>query len=1581
MTIEEKLRTSSRELLDLTARNRLINTPRTRAKSTSIEIVNADANEIFDRLVRDRKSMTFAAGRETEADETEEVDESPYHLDQPEEDEIQVPNGEGRRRADTFQTRLTSEVLQRRLLRLFLDARTYEEEQGVNILFLAIGFLKWYEAPNSDQPRYAPLLLIPVKLDRQSSRSKFKIAALEEDISTNLSLKARLSELNVEFPEIPEVDDDQLSLDEYFELVRKSIAGEKRWEVLPNDMVLWFFSFTKFLMYRDLQGENWPEGQSLADHGSVRGLLGEGFRAEAPLCGDDDPVEPVCPPEQAIHIVDADSSQALAIEEVRRGRHLVIQGPPGTGKSQTIANLIATAVKEGKKVLFVAEKMAALEVVKSRLDRCGLGALCLELHSNKAIKKAVLLNLSETLEVRRPKLGDLDEQLEELRRTREQLNQHADTLHSPFGGARYTPYFVIGQLVRLAGSGVPPAAFRLNGATKWTDRQIKDKAAIVHDAAIHLSKIGVPAKHPWKGVNAEALLPTERQRILEKISPIIARIDRLLQSTVKLAKSLSYRLFPSPAQITTLSRLGTHLAEAPDADAAAVADEIWNSSREMIGGLLEQGQIYSDRRQRLSGILEEEAWQSNVGPIRKQLSLHGGSWFRWLSGKYRKAVRELETLCVERPPQRVKERIELLDLLIAGQRARKQIEDDGNSDRVGNRAFGSRWHGLDSDWTKLAAVPMWVAAGEEKNLPSTFRQLLDAAQNSGECGKYAQRINAELAPLLNELTSLFAELRLDLPEAFGTADSNSLSVVVLKERLELWLQHPNALETWIAFRTRWRRLLAEQLDELATLIDNGTVTAASAVDQFLMATYEEIMRAVYRHFPNLAEFDGQSHEEIVARFQQLDRKRIDLARREVAMSHYQTLPRGESDIGEMAIVRHEIQKKSRHLPIRRLVAKAGRAIQAIKPVFMMSPLSIAQFLEPGAVEFDLLLIDEASQVRPVDALGAIGRCKQIVVVGDDKQLPPTTFFEKLTGNVEVGESEDDDQQTGDLESVLGLCLARNITPRMLRWHYRSRHHTLIAVSNHEFYNDRLHIVPNPDREPAEMGLRFRHVANGVFDRGKSATNRNEARAVALAMVEHARKYPKQSLGVGTFSVAQRNAVRDELELLLRENPDVDRFFSTSDGEPYFIKNLESLQGDERDVIFISIGYARDESGFFAMSFGPLATAGGERRLNVLISRARIRCEVFSSIVAEDIDLNRARSRGAAALKTFLKYAQSGILDVGVPTDRESDSDFELEVKRCLEQNGYEVDTQVGVAGFFIDLAVRDPAQPGRYLLGVECDGATYHSSRSARDRDRLRQQVLEDRQWAIHRIWSTDWYKNSDEQLKRTLAAIENAMRRKLCKPTVPPTAANEGEEVEDASDDDTEGEFDVPIDDPLLRIVTEYKEAELRARTDQPLHEVPIAGLAQVAVHVVQVEAPVHRDEVTRRIASFWGQQRVSARMSAAVERALVYAVRQGTLEDRDDFYCLRGQQDVPVRNRESVLSTTLRNPEMLPPEEIRKAVLHIVQTHLGAANDEIIATASRVFGFRSAGPKIRQVIGEIVIDLLASGTLREREDRLYAS
>ncbi len=634
-----------------------------------------------------------------------------------------------------------------------------------------------------------------------------------------------------------------------------------------------------------------------------------------------------------------------------------------------------------------------------------------------------------------------------------------------------------------------------------------------------------------------------------------------------------------------------------------------------------------------------------------------------------------------------------------------------------------------------------------------------------------------------------------------------------------------------------------------------------------------------------------------------------------------------------------------------------------------------QFLEPGVLDFDLLLIDEASQVKPVDALGSMARAKQIVVVGDDKQLPPTNFFNKVTAGDEEAESAED-FSTQDIESVLGLCAAQGINQRMLQWHYRSRHQSLIAVSNYEFYESKLFVVPSPSDVSDSLGLSFIHVKDGVFDRGKSRTNQIEAAAIADAVIAHAQEYPDKSLGVAAFSVAQRDAILNEVEFRRRSHPELEEFFATGGPEPFFVKNIENVQGDERDKIMISVGYGRDSSGYMAMNFGPLQSEGGERRLNVLISRAKEKCVVFSSITADDIDLNRAKSRGVAAFKTFLTYARSGFLDIGIKaSDRGFDSEFEIQVAKALTGLGYEVHSQIGVAGFFVDLAIVDPDRPGRFLIGIECDGASYHSSRSARDRDRIRQAVLEDREWIIHRIWSTDWFQRPEEQIRKAVEAIEDAKsewaKRDLGQPSTQ-LAQQTTFELE------RESQPELSLDSSSAIPSIPYQEADFPIRTDQDIHEISTDQLALVVERVVTVEGPIHTSEIARRVAGLWGLQRTGSRISKCIEEAINHLANLGKLSKDGEFVVLP-KADIPIRSREGVQSSSLRKPELLPPAEVEKAIIAVVMVHHGIAPRDLVKEASLLFGFKSTSAKLRSSIQKIIENLVSQGIVESRNGRLY--
>ncbi|MFN8710888.1 MAG: AAA domain-containing protein, partial [Planctomyces sp.] len=472
---------------------------------------------------------------------------------------------------------------------------------------------------------------------------------------------------------------------------------------------------------------------------------------------------------------------------------------------------------------------------------------------------------------------------------------------------------------------------------------------------------------------------------------------------------------------------------------------------------------------------------------------------------------------------------------------------------------------------------------------------------------------------------------------------------------------------------------------------------------------------------------------------------------EVAAAHWQGIGRSQGPVmaESIRILKHEIQKQRRHLPMRELLQKAGPAIQAVKPVFMMSPLSVSQFLDPGTLEFDMLLIDEASQVRPVEALGAAARCRQMVVVGDDKQMPPTQFFGKVLGDVTV-DTDAPEMQAGDVESILGLAIARNMPQRMLRWHYRSRHESLIAVSNREFYDNQLYVIPSPETS-GELGVKWKYIENGRFSDGR---NEVEAQVVAEAVMKHAAEHPKWTLGVAAFSVSQRDAIQDAVEALRRKQPELETFFDTNAPDPFFIKNLENVQGDERDVIFVSVGYGPNESGRVSLNFGPVSSSGGERRLNVLMTRAKRVLQMFSSMKAEDIDLTRATGRGPAVFREYLKFAEHG----GSLTTEKTSSESErivVVLSRLLKERGFDVRTRVGIAGLYVDLAVIDPANPSRYLLGVLIDGETWRSARSTRDRNRTTEGVLTAQGWNIHHLWSPEWFRRPAEQMNRLIERIE----------------------------------------------------------------------------------------------------------------------------------------------------------------------------------------------------------------------------------
>jgi very-short-patch-repair endonuclease/DNA polymerase III delta prime subunit len=1564
-TILNKLEASRKELLDLGLRNPLLNyrVPASRG----LQIVQERSSSVYDLLVRQQKSMTFLPRSAKENNKPAKANgkaavevvpaQEPIDSEAPaiEEATAAIPEEENSLPAITEETLAdtklqTNEIdtqLQKRLLNTYYDARTSIEEQGVNILYLALGMLYWYEADSSEELRKAPLVLIPVNLDRSSARERFRLRYTLEEMGANISLQAKMKiEFGIIIPDMPEPED--FDYNNYVESINKAIDKMPRWKVEPNEIELGFFSFGKFMIYNDLDNNKWPADKKPVLHPNVINLFEKGFGHEGIGIPENAHIDEETKANELFQVVDADSSQLLAMLAVHEGKNLLIQGPPGTGKSQTITNIIANAIGQGKKILFVAEKMAALEVVKRRLDNIHLGEACLELHSHKANKKELHQELRRVLELGRPTLQQLQQHVTLLEKHKQELNAYCYAINTPIGSSGLTAHQVIGYLLKIydATKNETIEKIPLPAIERWDAARMSGAEAFAARVQARLKEIGVPEKLLFWGSRLLVLLPHEQETLVQTFRQAEAATKTLEEAGAHSANYISVTIPANHDAAVTLASIYKLLSLKPALEALAVKSEGWLLNQADIEELLETGKRLASLREQYKDTFIPEAWQQDVMPIRQNLLAHGHKWYKFLIGVYNNSNRQLAALCKTALPKDNDSKLVYIDAILESRRLETTLQEH---DTLAAELFGRRWQKLRSDWAALEAANRYllivhkqVAAGI---CPKIVLDYLEKHEDPAIAKQHHDQLSDQLAQHKNAIHEVVKKL--DLDEALRFNNKTLLE--------QPFAQQFSLMQDWqkgivqIHQAIQWNSLAETgETEELQPLVNTATHWPQAKdllTTGVQKAWYEYLLEQVMLGNPSLRKFERASHEEVVQQFKQTDKLNLQYNRARAAAEHWENLPGLEAG-GQVNTLRTEFNKKSRHKPIRKLMEEAGLAIQAIKPVFMMSPLSIANFLPPGSVEFDIVIFDEASQVRPVEALGAILRGKQLVVVGDTKQLPPTSFFDSLTSEV-----DDEDNVTADLQSILGMCDAQGAPQRMLRWHYRSRHESLIMLSNHEFYENKLVIFPSPGSKH-RMGLVFHHLQDTVYDRGKTRTNPKEAEAVAEAVLEHARKSPKLSLGVAAFSTAQRQAIQDALEVRRRKHPELEPFFTGHSDEPFFVKNLENVQGDERDVIFISIGYGRAADGSVSMSFGPLNNEGGERRLNVLITRAKLRCEVFTNITADDIDLTRTQRYSIQALKSFLYFAQHGKLYMpenisGLPAE----SPFEEIVAEKLAAHGYTIRRQVGSQGYYLDLAIVDETNPGRYILGIECDGAAYHAARSARDRDRLRQQVLEAIGWRIYRVWSTDWFRNPDRELKRLIEAIEKAKT------------------LQQVDDDIYEEEEPVAII-PIEREATREQQMEI---PDYEFATVP-ADIANLEIHqhsmgklsiwieeIVKVESPVHFDEVARRMIEAAGITRVGSRIRDSLLQAVKYAEANKWIKVSEDFLWHREMKEPRLRDRSS-LPPAVKKLKYIAPEEMVLAIEKVVRGAIAIQPEAVVPIVARIFGFARVTEEMKaEILGMI--------------------
>ena len=1410
--VKQELELLRQKLLDLSLNNNLLNYKP--SKRRTVEINNGNLSEIYDILVIQEKTMRFKAdpnavkkskkgdeSADAAADEEEESGFLKGLLKKKEGAESSVVS---------LETPYHTDEMEERLFYANNQSISIFEEQGYPILYLAAGFLKWTDGTKKSFK--APLILIPVEFKRVGPKRRFTVQWTGDEIFASITLKAKLLEFGLELPEFTGADDKN-AVEFYLKAIEDLISDKKEWAVV-REANIDFYNFKKFVMYKDLDPKVWPAGHGPEMHPLINQVFNPSTENYDGGFSEND-VDVKLNTENVYHIVNADSSQISVIEDVKAGKNLVVEGPPGTGKSQTITNLIAELLMSGKSVLFVSEKMAALQVVKKRLDAVDLGDLCLEIHSHKAQKKAVLDELERTLKRQMPVEKNYSQELAELENLKYELNEYAKALNKQVGPIGHTVYDIYGIREdvgrRFAHNKRRMAHIEFSNPEKWEKKQWTEAISILEKIGDALPGVGGVKENPWRDVQPGIILPPDLQDIEAVLGNAFSRAEIIDGGVSKITAETGIK---GPESLNDLDRYVRSIEifkTAPKVPESVLKNQSVKE-RNTQKDLISKVKKYQMLEEQVEEIFTSQIFEEDVDAYLKK----AGKFLKFMDSDFKAAKSRVLNCYIkktEKSDSKIKEDLEKVRDI---KNLSREFE---NSEKKAIMLFGALWEKGLKEPAVLEAFYDWVVLFDDLESGGKITEETYACIERGINGdvltESVEKIRKEMTGLENILIQLINSIGADPDlffndksvkeikperketaakpaapdaEAAETAESKeeeeeedslkvpqkkkyeltasekmyreTLSAYQLNNILKRWNQELPSLVLWSQFLLYREKCTETVAAPMIPQINENEILPEDIIATFKGNYADGVLRVEFNKKRVFSTFIKEVHESKIHKFSELDEKVITKNRERVNVEIYKQMPQiyiGASRESEAGILLNEFNKKKAHMPIRRLMSSAGGLVQKIKPCFMMSSLSIAQYLEPQNTSFDVVIFDEASQVRPEDALGALLRGRQVVVMGDSKQLPPTTFFENLLEGDD--EYSDDASFYSDVESVLNIC-KRSFPYKTLRWHYRSRHESLIAVSNNEFYGNHLYVYPSPLHDNRNMGLQFRHIRDGVYDRGKTGTNKEEARIVAQEVMRHFIQSPEKTLMVGTFNVKQQEAIQKEIESLVKSSPGFEKYFMNEKGENFVVKNIETIQGDERDVIFVSIGFGFDQNGRLSKNFGPLNRDGGERRLNVLFTRAREKCVIFSNFKSLDLHIGDDDPAGLRVLKSFLEYAETKTFVSKTPEYEPDEASFDESVTAFLEENGYTVHRKIGCAGYKMDMAIVNEEMPGHYIIGIECDGPQYFNSHVARDRDRLRHGVLAGLGWQLYRVWSTDWYLNPQKSKKNLLDAIAKAKEK-----------------------------------------------------------------------------------------------------------------------------------------------------------------------------------------------------------------------------
>jgi very-short-patch-repair endonuclease len=1253
----------------------------------------------------------------------------------------------GQEEAGTGRLLVTAQMpeqpVDRVLYNLRSKSRTYRSDHGVNILFVSIGSLLWKEE-GCEEFNESPLFLVPVALERQNSFSPYRLQPLDEDTVFNPTLRKRL-ELDYRL-KLPEFDlDNGFVLPAAFEEIQKAIPPSSGWQVNAS-CHLALFHFSKLLMYSDLdQGI-----ASMASQPVIRALAGDPAALPPEPSGMPRPQEydTKLRPEDSFQVLDADSSQQEAVQAALAGVSFVLQGPPGTGKSQTITNMIAELMANGKRVLFVSQKMAALDVVKGNLEKCGLGDRCLELHDPKKNRADIVKEIAASLENQNRPRGTAAD-VRDLAAVRQELNDYARAVHAPRGRLGIDVYRMIGQYASLS------EAIDINFKLPAVLEVDEDRLGRMEGMVLRLSQMTAAFRdpaHPWAGALVTEWSDRLQAKVQEELSSLIEARRKLWAAIPALTANLQLPAMESLSDLRRLRQLYRDMADRP-----AVRREWLEGDLDHLISMTQDGlAAYQDLSMREKGLLgmgSRDILDLDGKLFRHRFEVQYSGALRVLNGGFRRDMKILRAISGRQLTyEEAKFMVRAVDDYQTSL-ANWKVKRDGliTAHRGAFTGNGEELGPLSDrmSWTRRFRSAHALILNDKVMDDLTSESVPQYIQDGAvDLEMYLGRFDSAL----NVFASRFSqETRLNgrplRDAALGDIERWTDQAWASRYRYQEWLDLASLLDG----------MRALGLDDLVRELRERDVPPEGMVKAFQRRFRRLWTEEALASDPVLSRFRRDHQMGLIDRFNELDRLHVERGRLRVQARVEENLRKKREGADRNVLLKQETEiarlakLKRQRKAVRAMLDECWDLIGLLKPCMLMSPLSVAQFLDRERTRFDTVIFDEASQICPEDAIGSIARGQQVIVVGDSKQMPPTSFF--------ALSSEDEDEEP-DLESILDECETCGMSRRMLTWHYRSKDESLIAFSNHQFYGGKLNTFPSPIFGREGFGLHHVLVPNGVFDRGRTRTNRAEAEAVARMVRDHYAKRDGRSLGVIAFSEAQQEAIDQALNEMRREDRELDAVLSSEEGEPFLLYNLENVQGHERDRIILSVGYGRDENGRFALNLGPLNRDGGERRLNVAITRAKLSLDIVSSIRSEDIDLSGSRSKGALLLKQYLAFAESGGDRRALPSQsarQEEAAPFEEHICKALQARGHKVRMNVGTSDYRVDLAIEDPAEEGKFLLGIECDGPHYVSGLTVRDRDRTRQAQLRRLGWKLHRVWSVEWFRNPEGELDRIEEALRSA--------------------------------------------------------------------------------------------------------------------------------------------------------------------------------------------------------------------------------